>query len=473
MRQVQVMLVVSAVALASGCSDSESTAPPAVPQLSEVQRIVTIGDGTMLLPDGASSTTLLLHNDDDAFPEFAGRDLATVLPQADVVRTERDGYGYRQMDLGGLPCVCGADSCAANDCIDATDGRPTLLVVQLGVDDLEALVYALLGDPELRADVQPAVDELAASVQRALGFARDPALFPTPPLLCVTNAYDPTDGVGDIAQLLQAAGLAGPQAEEITPELLLTAIDGFDAAIETEARARGARFVDLRSAFHGHALHFRDNPSEDQSLWLEAYVNPNRRGAHEIRRALWLALTGESVDGVPDLPWENPPGIPPMPSDGWADAITDASVPTHSEIDGEMIENLTPNPELALGPPNGILDAVSLGTTGSFVVVDLGAGEEAYDGEGDDVVVVEIGSASGGTPEPYGVSVADAPEGPFVHLADAEGEASFDLGPTGLARARYVRVESLLPADELPFTGSPSFPGPEIDAIGAVHPGAP
>lgn len=107
-------------------------------------------------------------------------------------------------------------------------------------------------------------------------------------------------------------------------------------------------------------------------------------------------------------------------------------------------------------------------------MLDLGENEAARDGEGEDLVVVELGVASGGAPEPYRVLVANAPAGPFVPLADGMGERAYDLSPTGLASARYVRIESLASEwDVLNGPGSPFYPGPEVDAVGAVHPGGP
>ena len=67
---------------------------------------------------------------------------------------------------------------------------------------------------------------------------------------------------------------------------------------------------------------------------------------------------------------------------------------------------------------------------------------------------------------------ANSPDGPFVHVADGRGEQGFDLDGTGLASARYVRVESQAHlVDVISGFGSPTSPGPEILAVGAVYPG--
>ena len=84
-------------------------------------------------------------------------------------------------------------------------------------------------------------------------------------------------------------------------------------------------------------------------------------------------------------------------------------------------------------------------------------------------MVLEYGPISGGTPEPYRVLVSAEEGGPYLHLGDAAGERAFDLREIGLARARFVRIESLVHPVDLPALGSPFFPGPEISAVGAVH----
>mgnify|MGYP000241440724 FL=1 len=152
--------------------------------------------------------------------------------------------------------------------------------------------------------------------------------------------------------------------------------------------------------------------------------------------------------------------------------LTQAAI-TAELVDGDTTyPNLAADPEEALGAPGGTTGSlVAVGTVGAWFVVDLGADGVATDGEGEDLVVLEFGAQSGGTPEPYRTEVSESPTGPWTRLGDAFGERAFDLADAGITRARYVRVESLAQeADVLGGLGSPYYPGPEIDAVGAVYP---
>ena len=170
-----------------------------------------------------------------------------------------------------------------------------------------------------------------------------------------------------------------------------------------------------------------------------------------------------------------PPGVaaPPVPGNGWANAVIASQIAPSVEVDGAAQPNVAANTAKVLGPPEGTLAGVlALGLVGDYVVVDLGEGEEATDGDGADLVVLEYGAEAGGVSEPYRVSVAVSPDGPFVPVGEGAGPRGFDLAGTGVASARYVRVESRATlADVAGGPGSPLYPGPEIDAIGAVFPG--
>ena len=79
-----------------------------------------------------------------------------------------------------------------------------------------------------------------------------------------------------------------------------------------------------------------------------------------------------------------------------------------------------------------------------------------------------------GSPEPYRVDVSASPDGPWHIVGDGTGIHVFDLADTGPGPFRYVRVTSLAHyIDVISGLGSPLFPGPELDAIGAIYAGAP
>jgi len=443
---------------------------PEVPAFEDAQRVVTIGDNVGSNPSWSRSyIALLADNDDELFPAFAGSDLATVLPDAEVVRLDKGGDSFYTLAASAQP-FC-------EECLPADDLRPTLVIIELGVNDLVATALAMLNDESLRADPTPALDEFQGDVRTVLRMTEDRTLFPTPPLVYVTNVYDPSDGVGDVADLVTSF-FPFPGAEDVTPELGLAIIAGFNDAIEAEVMAIDAQPIDIHGAYLGHGYHYNDDTSpfydaEDPSIWFGTVIDPNLRGAHELRRTTWLALTGESITAIPtDLPVESTTGLPVVPTDGWAKAIADSAV-TAEIADADMTYvNIAADPEVALGEPSGsTFGVVAVGVLGAWITFDMGEQTRATDGDGEDLVVLEYGTLSGGTPEPYRVSVADSPDGPWTILGDAFGERAFDLAPAGVTSARYIRVESLAQmAEVLGGMGSPYYPGPELDAVGVVYP---
>jgi len=140
--------------------------------------------------------------------------------------------------------------------------------------------------------------------------------------------------------------------------------------------------------------------------------------------------------------------------DPYADAVTD--------YDARGGGNTHRDAAWVLGAPSCGTYDLSLG--GGFVVVDMGEGEEIADGEGPDFRVYESSPpCGGGSASQYGVSVAAAPDGPWVYVANGEGVSNFDLSGTGLSAARYIRVDDL--SDPSPA----QTPGADIDAFEAIH----
>jgi len=95
--------------------------------------------------------------------------------------------------------------------------------------------------------------------------------------------YDPTDGVGDL-------GIPDVDAQEG-----YALFHAFNRAILDIGKSHGAHIADIYSHFLGHGSHHGDpkNPhycAEDPSHWFVQEIEPNSRGAHEIRRLFWDVL---------------------------------------------------------------------------------------------------------------------------------------------------------------------------------------
>jgi hypothetical protein len=411
---------------------------------------VILGDNLSTSPTfNKSYAGLLAENDDALFPDFAGRSLG------EVVQLGRGGNSFRS-------------TARSNEPPDLESHHPDVVIVELGSNDLMGVFLRMVRSETLRADFSPEMDEIRTDARAVF------ATMPGGARVFVTNVYDPTDGQGDVAELaskLIPPGL-GIDVSVLTPELTLAVIAEGNRIIEEEAAAIGADVVDIRAHFLGHGFH-----ASGDDKWMRGIFDPTLRGAHELRRVLWRSITGEDITAIPvGLPPDAIVGLPPIPDDGWAKAVARAEITQeiHSDETDLTYPNTEADIETILGPPNGGEDILALGVLGAYVIADLGETTFAADGVGPDLAVVEFGSLSGGTPEPYRVSVSDDLDGPFTIIADGAGEQAFDLADVGLARARYVKVESLASeVDVLNGLGSPIAPGPEIDAIGAVHPGAP
>lgn len=439
--------------------------PHEPPTLDAVRTVVTVGDGASENPSHARSfVALLARNDDALFPAFAGLDLATRVPDAALRRLNSGGLSYRALaEDATYACVTG--------CPAAVEG-PALLIVQQGTSDMVNLLVAVSTDPNLADDPDAVLAPYRAEVEAAIAIADDPRFFTERPRVLVVDLPDPTDGTGSLATLGEGQGL--PIDEIVDPEAVLALLGAANDAIHDAAERCGAQIVPAHDHFLGHGLEADDpfNPNydlADPSWWLLSVTEPNLRGAHELRRVTWETLTGEQVEALPALGELPAPGtLPDVPEGAWAVAVT---VSSPSEVVNDA-PNVATDATRALGPAaEDANDVVALGVVGGYIVVELGA--TATDGPGDDLVVREAGLMSGGAPEPFRVSVAAEADGPFVQIGDGAGERAFDFAGSGVDAARFVRVESMRLAVDVPRSlGSIYFPGPEIDAVGAVHPAA-
>jgi lysophospholipase L1-like esterase len=204
------------------------------------------------------AAALLYRNDDRRWPEFAGRDLARQSPGVRFLNLASTGHTslHVQEQVRHLP-----------------PGRGEVLVA-LAVGGNDLLGWLAEGaDP---------VAGMAAYARRLTGILRELASRYPRRRVLVANVYDPSDGTGRT----QSGKAAFPQALPLLAELNRT--------ISRTARAEGGVLVDVYRHFLGHGLRHAD-PSyehyhpEDPSGWIFYDIEPNPRGASEIRRLLWQA----------------------------------------------------------------------------------------------------------------------------------------------------------------------------------------
>lgn len=233
---------------------------------------------------GRDYFSLLIDNDDAAYPGYTGRDL-------DSHFTTVTASNY---------AISGSTSCdySSSELLwwlswDPDLQSPGILVITLGGNDL-LHNYGHTPPAECAA--------FGASYDEARGWAKRfqermisfinvyKSLAPAPHHIFIANIYDPTDGVGDIHN----APVSLPAWDDGLDVLAL-----YNETLDTIAAETGATLIDLHSEMLGHGIHYDDpaTPSYDTydpSYWYCSNLeDPNDTGYHHIREAFWKQIAIE------------------------------------------------------------------------------------------------------------------------------------------------------------------------------------
>jgi len=222
-----------------------------------LERLPTVGG---VAPIGAAS--LLYENAEERWTEYAGRDLVSLHPGIEHVTLASDGATIGEVFGEQLTQV------------EASD-EPTLVTLTVGGNDL---LSAYGNRPRrdllerIEQDVAEAYDCLVDTIRGR--FAKS--------TLILTTVYDPSDGTGQIPGVYDDVG-----------PLPIDILDRFNDHIR--ALALGTPRVLLADA-HAHFLgHGVTAPDAERWYWRRSLIEPNARGASEIR-AVWLAALQEIDD---------------------------------------------------------------------------------------------------------------------------------------------------------------------------------
>ena len=201
------------------------------------------------------AAALLFRNKDKMFPEFSEKYLAEKNPGLDFQNITKTGWMYPDLleQAQGLT--------ASNE--------PTLVVICAGGNDLLHAYSEMLSLDEALSNVGKRLESLRKLLKKC---------YPTS-VLRVLNAYDPTDGTG-----LFQSGRNLPEGP-----------DALYSLNSTLSEVAGDDLVDIHRHFLGHGIRHED-PSyhnyckSDPTGWFKMDIEPNNRGAHEVRRKLWESL---------------------------------------------------------------------------------------------------------------------------------------------------------------------------------------
>jgi lysophospholipase L1-like esterase len=209
---------------------------------------------SQLIPAGAAA--LLHRNRDDLWPQFAARDLVTRFPGIDATMLAWDGAMIEDVMTDELARV-------GHDSADPA----VLITLTAGGNDL---LDALMVERSLPAVVEEILErylELVESLREE---------FPNATLV-LTTVYDPTDGSGTLPGLSEYYGtLPIAHLYRFNDHVRRLAADG-----------PRTRLADVHQRFRGHGVSAA--PAE-RWYWSGSLVEPNARGASEIRAVWWDAL---------------------------------------------------------------------------------------------------------------------------------------------------------------------------------------
>jgi lysophospholipase L1-like esterase len=206
-----------------------------------------------LEPLGAAA--LLHRNDDSRWPEFRGLDLETLSPGVELLGLAEDGAMIDDVATEELARI-GRDSSAPDILITLTAG---------GNDLLDALAAGRSVERAVGLAVRRFV-ELVETIREELPRAS----------LVLTTVYDPTDDTGRLPGLESYGRLPLDQLERFNETVRSTA-----------ASLPGTLLADVHRHFLGHGVTV---PERERWYWSRNLIEPNARGASEIRRLWWHAI---------------------------------------------------------------------------------------------------------------------------------------------------------------------------------------
>jgi lysophospholipase L1-like esterase len=207
--------------------------------------------------DPLGAAALLHRNDDDRWPEFRGRDLETLSPDVGFLNLAEDGAMIDDVATEELARL-GRDN----------EDPGIILTLTAGGNDL---LDALGAGRQLESAVSLAARRYTDLVETV----RDELPGAT---LVLATVYDPTDGTGRLPGL------------EAYGRLPLEHLDRFNDQVRQISRAMpSVVLAEVHRHFLGHGV---TAPEPERWYWRRNLIEPNARGASEIRRVWWEAVEG-------------------------------------------------------------------------------------------------------------------------------------------------------------------------------------
>ena len=211
-------------------------------------------DGPPARLDPLGAAALLHRNDDLRWPEFRGVDLESHSRRMEFLNLAEDGAMIDDVGTEELARL-GRDSRSAGVLLTLTAG---------GNDLLDALSSGRNLDQAIRR-IERRYTDLVETICEELPRAT----------VLLTTVYDPTDGTSRLPGM------------EALGQLPLEYLDRFNAHVRATAESARIEVADVHAHFLGHGV---SAPEAERWYWQRNPIEPNARGASEIRRVWWEVL---------------------------------------------------------------------------------------------------------------------------------------------------------------------------------------
>jgi lysophospholipase L1-like esterase len=211
-------------------------------------------------PIGAAS--LLYQNEDERWPDYAGDDLVSLSPGIEMHNLATDGATIGDVFGEQIPGVLAGED-------------PVLVTITVGGNDL----LSAYGNRPRHSLLEKIERDIAEAYDFLLDMLRGQLPNGT---FVIATVYDPSDRSGRIPGVYDEAG-----------PLPLDILDRFNDHIRTLASGTpDVLLADVYAHFLGHGVSAAE---ADRWYWRRSLIEPNQRGASEVR-AVWLdALRAAAV----------------------------------------------------------------------------------------------------------------------------------------------------------------------------------
>lgn len=246
-------------------------------------KIILIGDSMLKGIDISQAhqiSSLLIENDDSAYPDYRGKDLSSRFPAAQIVD---------RIDVG---ITISESLKSLNSELDNPAGR-TLVIYAAGLNDVGNIFAGKISLEEGAKAITEGLEIIAEHFSQK-------RRFPDGVDLLLWNYQDYSDGVGFIPAENASEAFAcklWPKKFSDDSQLMLVVVAALEDALSLVTKKyRHVHLIDIHRMLLGHGAWFflNDAPfycDDDPSLWYnDDCIHFNERGSHQVRKLIWQKI---------------------------------------------------------------------------------------------------------------------------------------------------------------------------------------